>query len=254
VYTKPIDDITFSDVDEFVRAKNPESVILDYKGDWPRDLEKVIAAMANTQGGLILIGVTEESKTGVPKDIIGVELGQGEDSLRQRVVSTAYKGIYPPVMLEVTVCALDQEPSRAVVVVRVTPSDQAPHAIDNRRRVYVRVDSQDEPHSLATLGELEWLWDRRRQAEDRRNTLIEAAQERAEYFLWEDPPSAFPVPLLLRSWVVPYFYSGEEWLSLSTVKIIPYAVSLLDTALTYPTLAERVSIQNYTQVDCSSVK
>ena len=217
MYTKPIDEITFSDVEEFVRAKNRESIILDYKGDWPGDLAKVIAAMANTQGGVILIGVTEDDKTGLPQAIVGVELARGADSLRQRVVSTAYKGIYPPVMPQVGVCSLDQDPDRAVVVVRVDPSDQAPHAVDKRRKVYVRVDSQTEPHSLATLDELEWLWDRRRQAEEGRDALIEAAMERAAWIL-KRPANINEDPPLLRAWVVPHFYSGEEALPPNAVK------------------------------------
>jgi hypothetical protein len=215
MYTKPIDEITFSDIEEFVLENNCESIVLDYKGDWPSDLAKVIAAMANTQGGVILIGVTEDNKTGLPQDILGVELARGVDSLRQRVVSTAYKGIYPPVMPQVGVCSLDQDPDRAVVIVRVAPSVHTPHAVDSRRRIYVRVDSQTEPHSLATLDELEWLWDRRRQAEERRDALIESAIERATWILERPDTDESP---LLRAWVVPHFYSGEEALPPSTVK------------------------------------
>ncbi|MBM4466312.1 MAG: ATP-binding protein [Chloroflexi bacterium] len=216
MYTKPIDEITFSDIEEFVLGNNRESIVLDYKGDWPSDLAQVIAAMANTQGGVILIGVTEDNKTGLPQDILGVESARGADSLRQRVVSTAYKGVYPPVMPQVGVCSLDQDPDRAVVIVRVAPSVHTPHAVDSRRRIYVRVDSQTEPHSLATLDELEWLWDRRRQAEERRDALIEAAKERAAWILKH--PTDTNEPSLLRAWVASHFYSGEDALPLNVVK------------------------------------
>jgi hypothetical protein len=103
-----------------------------------------------------------------------------------------------------------------VVIIRVAPSDQAPHAVDERRKVYVRVDSQTEPHNLATLDQLEWLWDRRRKAEERRDALIEAAIERATWALQSSTDtSEFS---LLRVWVVPHFYSGEEILPLNAVK------------------------------------
>lgn len=215
MYRTPIDDVTFSDIQAFVSQENRETIILDYKEDWPKDLEKVIAAMANTQGGVILLGVTEQNKTGRPQEAIGVDLGPGADHLRQRVVSKSYEAIYPPVMPEVAVCPLDQDLSRAVVLIRVAPSDRTPHAVDQRRRIYVRVDSITEPHSLATLHELEWLWERRRKAEEGRTVLIEAAKERAAWILQrtEEEPEA-----ILRAWVAPYFHSGEEAVSLDTVR------------------------------------
>jgi len=212
MYVKPTDEITFSDVAAFIQEKNRENIILDYKGDWPRNLAKVIAAMANTQGGLIFIGVTEENNSGRPEDVVGVDLGRGEDQLRQRVISTAFQGIYPPVMPEVGACLLDSDPSRAVVIIRVVPSDRTPHAVDNRTKIYVRVDSQTVPYErLAALNELEWLWDRRRLAIENRDALVEAAMERAAWML--EPPVDIDEPSVLRVWVVPYFYSGEEALS-----------------------------------------
>lgn len=218
MYTKPIDAISFSEIKNFILEKNPESIILDYKHTWPKDLEKVMAAMANTQGGIIFVGVTEENKTGVPQDIVGVDLGNGEDELRQKIVSKAYKGIYPPLMPEISICRLDKYPDKAVVVIRILQSDQAPHAVDQRRRVYVRVDSQSEPHSLANLQQLEWLWEKRRKAEEGRITLVQAAQKRAEWLLhFKRPTAQAEPPLFLRLWIAPYFYSGQEAFSSNAV-------------------------------------
>ena len=68
LYTKPIDEINWDDVAAFCEQRIPEGSYLDYKEDFPRSLEKTIAAMANTIGGVILIGVAEdqESKPQVP--------------------------------------------------------------------------------------------------------------------------------------------------------------------------------------------
>lgn len=219
MYTKATDEICIADVQAFLEERNRESIILDYKADWPNDLSKVIAAMANTQGGVILIGVAEDGKDGYPREIVGIDLTPGGDLLRQRVVSTAYKAIYPPVRPDVVICPLDSDPNRAVIVIRVSPSDHAPHAVDNRRRIYVRVDSQTEPHSLATLDSLEWLWHRRQQAETGRDTLIEGAMERASYILGNPLDSGERVPLL-RTWIVSHFYSGEQALSLENAKVL----------------------------------
>jgi len=60
IYVKPINEITYDDVKNFIQKKIKENTFLDYKADFPRKLEKTIAAMANTHGGIIIIGVKEE--------------------------------------------------------------------------------------------------------------------------------------------------------------------------------------------------
>ena len=55
LWTKPIHEIAFADIDSFCQAGWEESTRLDYKGEWPNDLAKTMAAMANTVGGLIIL-------------------------------------------------------------------------------------------------------------------------------------------------------------------------------------------------------
>ena len=57
LWSTPVSQITFADVDQFCREMHPEGV-LDYQGvALPKDSAKTIAAFANTLGGLILLGV-----------------------------------------------------------------------------------------------------------------------------------------------------------------------------------------------------
>ncbi len=65
LFTKDITQITYEDVFIFCNQRLPESVHLDYKRDFPRNLEKTIAAFANTMGGLVIIGVEDDD--GKPK-------------------------------------------------------------------------------------------------------------------------------------------------------------------------------------------
>ena len=69
IYTTPIDNITWSAVEEFCAQGIAEGTYLDYKVEFPTELARTIAAMANTLGGVVLIGV-EESTDG--------EKGKGE--------------------------------------------------------------------------------------------------------------------------------------------------------------------------------
>lgn len=216
LYTKPLEDLVFTDVEAFVGEKHRESETLDYKQSWPRDLPKVIAAMANTYGGLVLVGVSEEDNTGLPDQIVGVPVKTGIDALRQRVISLAYDAVYPPIVPQVEAYALTEGADRAVVVIRVAQSDQTPHAVDGRRKIYVRVDSQSRPslYRLATIGEIEWLLDQRRRGEEFLVRQITAAQDRADEVLsgklMYRGDNRLPT---LDAWVAPRFYSGEEFLS-----------------------------------------
>jgi len=60
LYTKTIERITFEDVVNFCAERHRESTYLDYKRQIDNSLAKTIAAMANTWGGLVIIGVEDE--------------------------------------------------------------------------------------------------------------------------------------------------------------------------------------------------
>lgn len=180
LYSRPIDQVCYTDVDDFLRNKFPESEILEYKSDWPNDLERWLAAFANTNGGLVLIGVEEEKGTGRPKlPAEGVDLTEGEDAIRRCIGSKAYDGIYPPIAPEVAVCPNPNNPSRGVIVIRVPESHETPHATDSRQRIYVRVKSQNRfLVQQATLEEIERLWHRRKAAKQHREHMIRQARGR----------------------------------------------------------------------------
>ena len=58
-FKKPINQLTFEDVREFLKQGVPENTMLDYKLLLPKNNEKfakTIAAFANSLGGTIIIG------------------------------------------------------------------------------------------------------------------------------------------------------------------------------------------------------
>src|SRR5688572_12029863 len=61
-----IEQLTTELLDEFLHAKQPEGMKLDYKASFTKDLESLICAFANTYGGMIVIGVDEDKKTNTP--------------------------------------------------------------------------------------------------------------------------------------------------------------------------------------------
>ena len=126
---------------EYVRAfcdrdpKPRESIRLDFKaGDVPNKLGHVISAFAYTQGGMILLGVSGDADnravwppTGVPAK-----------GLSERVQEIA-NAIHPLVVIDPSdPLPLEDDPSRAVMVIRIPESDSAPHAVDGGRKIYER--------------------------------------------------------------------------------------------------------------------
>jgi hypothetical protein len=66
-----LETLSADDVQAYVEARVQEGVQLDYKGrDYPKDLEKTVAALSNTEGGLIVLGVEEEQT--IPTKIVGI--------------------------------------------------------------------------------------------------------------------------------------------------------------------------------------
>ena len=172
LFTKEITSITFEDVISFCKEQNPESFNLDYKQDFPQDLEKTISAFANTMGGLVIIGIEDaDSKPKLP--VIGLPYKEG---YRERVNSIILGNIYPPVFPEIQVCPPIN--NKTFVVIRVPQSNMTPHYIRHRTKAYVRTDDITHPETLATADRIEWLRDRRKKSEELKQLLYTSALER----------------------------------------------------------------------------
>jgi len=95
LYTKPINEIAWDDIEDFCNQRITEGLHLDYKRDFPQKLEKTISAMANTFGGIILIGVKEDDQSKPVVPITGIDLGRG---LSERVWNIILSNITPIVL------------------------------------------------------------------------------------------------------------------------------------------------------------
>jgi hypothetical protein len=152
---------------------------LDYKLKIPDDIEKTIAAFANTLGGIIILGVAEHKKHNTPiwPPTRGMSSTPG---LRERIVQKAHNAIYPPVKISVS-RVMDNEllPGKSIVIVRVDESRDAPHAVEYRKKIYIfeRVDNTSDPHTLADIDRIQYLLHRRQSIEDQREEMVGKALE-----------------------------------------------------------------------------
>jgi len=186
MFTLKPEEVNFEKIKSFCEEQIPEGETIEYKGDFPSNLEKSISAMANTYGGIILIGVEADKIKNTPNPSInGIKPEKG---LEERVTSICLRNIYPPYSPPIVkVCDFKNEKGedRAVVFIRVHESDQTPHAINNNTDVYLRIRSQNEPLKKgtlrkATLDEIDWLKNRRQKAVENRERLVEIADRRFE--------------------------------------------------------------------------
>jgi hypothetical protein len=184
LFNTPIDDIKIDDVEQFLQSGVREGTILEFKEQFPSKLEKNISSMANTFGGMILIGVEETSIGAGVLPIKGIPL---TDGLRERVIQIGLDAIFPPLIPQVRVVEFKSDvslaaPDKAVVVIRVHESDKG-YAVDQRTAIYVRADNVSDRMRKATVEEWEWFRQKRQKSVDVKSRAIQQAQQHAQQFL-----------------------------------------------------------------------
>lgn len=174
LYIKNIEETTWDDIENFCQQKLSEGAYLDYKEDFPKYLEKTISAMANTVGGIILIGVAEDDENKPVVPITGIPFVRG---LSERVMNIILSNITPPLFPEINICR-NSGGERAVVILRISQSYQSPHVIASNTKVYLRTGNRNNPEELAKIDDIEWLKNQRYKSEEFRKGLYERALQR----------------------------------------------------------------------------
>jgi len=128
---KPLNQIVYADIEQFVQERWPEGKTLDYKrdpygnkDDDKKELLKDMSSFANTQGGDILIGVDEDK--GVPTGIPGVTIPD-IDKEKLRLEEIIRRGLDP--RIEVAVHHVLTPASTTVIIIRVKESLLFPHRV-----------------------------------------------------------------------------------------------------------------------------
>lgn len=199
----PLETLTFEQLDAFLNARLPEGVRLDYKVDVPNDLDKIIAAFANTLGGIIVLGVDEDARAQPvwPPDAAAGKGMPETRGLPEKVTQIARDAIYPPVSIRLSPVIPNKHlpgENCVLLVIRVDDSRDV-HAIDKRRKVYIyeRDGSTSKPYGLADIDHLARMLERRRDIEQDREQMLRVEIERASSFM--------PGPPLRWAAVVPHY-------------------------------------------------
>lgn len=144
ILTKNIHDLKFSAIVEFCDQKILEGTQLDYKRKLPKDLAKHFATFSNTQGGLIIIGVGEDSK-GLPTTVEGVSNdGKLIDQIHQFASNVTPLPTYD-------VCATDEVGGNVFILVRIDEGAAAPYTTTSDPTVWIRNGNISTPASREEL-------------------------------------------------------------------------------------------------------
>jgi hypothetical protein len=184
---RPVEDITFQDVVDFCdQEQAPESTVLDYKQLMPRDLAKHIAAMSNRYGGLIIVGVAEDPKTGTPVRAEGLA---NDGKLIERANQFA-ANVRP-----IPTCAVrttNEVNGKVFLLVRIAEGGAPPYITTSEPTVYVRTGNVTIPLRQADADILGYLYGKRTEAETAQAENVARADTRLEAVIARMASAASP--------------------------------------------------------------
>jgi hypothetical protein len=170
VFSKPFNEVTFADVVAFCEQKHPESTTLDYKRELPRDLAKHFATFSNTLGGVIIVGVEEDRRTGLPAKCEGVS---NDGKLLERANQFAANvSPLPSYSARLT----DEVSDHVFLLISILEGDAPPYLANNDPTVWLRTGNVSTPLRQANRDELVRMVEKKTSAEAAREQNLEIAK------------------------------------------------------------------------------
>jgi hypothetical protein len=172
ILNNPISHFSFSDIAQFCAEGQIEGVQLDYKRELPaKGLTKHFSAFSNTRGGLLIIGVEEDSKTGKPVAWMGIDFDTKlVDKIHQYAASVEPRPAYE-------VHVTDEQKGKVFILVRVFEGDRTPYYVQNDANLYIRTGNITDPIGLASPEAAELLFGKKVKANLARQNYISRTDE-----------------------------------------------------------------------------
>lgn len=175
-FDKPLEALKYEDLDKLRENNVAEGYSIEYKRDVPgsepgRSIAKVIASFANTYGGWLILGITEEfnNEAGEPCGINLSDHPQAKETVQQWVQTR----IQPIPHFASQLLKSPEDEDKAVLVVRVSESWDTPHVMDDGV-VYRRTGEQSNPIEPETdRWTLDRLYQRRSEREQTMNRVLQ---------------------------------------------------------------------------------
>ncbi|MCY4568668.1 MAG: ATP-binding protein [Candidatus Poribacteria bacterium] len=184
MFTLLRDEITFGVAESFCK-EIPEGVRVEYKQEITH-IPKIVSSFANTLGGIFIIGVEADKETNMAIfPIKGIPKASG---IEEQIQRSASDGIYPAVMPDAKIVDIPNT-NNVVVVVRVDESVQAPHAIQNSTKIYVREGSTTPPYEFADVDRIVYMLKRREDSQVVARQVMARMEERIQALYATEEPT-----------------------------------------------------------------
>ena len=172
ILNNPINTFSFLDIAQFCEEGLIEGVQLDYKRELPaKGLAKHFASFSNTRGGLLIIGVEEDPKTGKPVAWEGISYdAKLVDRIHQYATSVEPRPAYD-------VHVTDVQREKVFILVRVFEGDRTPYYVQNDANLYIRTGNITDPISLASPEAAELLFGKKTKADLARQNYVSRTTE-----------------------------------------------------------------------------
>ncbi len=146
ILTKPITAFQFNDIVEFCQNGHPEGIQIDYKKEYSaKGLEKHFAALSNTRGGVIIIGVEEDKKIGKPISWEGIED-------KAQLIERAYQescNITPIPSIKIHKTNPDKK-GKVFILIRVLEGNKTPYYVQNDSNIWIRTGNISNPIDISS--------------------------------------------------------------------------------------------------------
>lgn len=172
ILNKSIDTFSFQNVVEFCKLGYREGTQIDYKLDLPKDsLARHFAAFSNTLGGVIIIGVEEDKKTGIPVAWNGVD----NDAKRIERIYQWAGDVEPHPLYKVH--ATNEENGKIFILVRIYEGDRTPYYVQNNANIWIRTGNVGNPIDTSSPDWTELLFGKKEKAQIARSNYLNRARE-----------------------------------------------------------------------------
>ena len=178
IISKPLASFSFDNIVAFAKENNQEGVQLDYKEELPdkKKLSQLVAAFANTRGGVIVVGVKENRENGRPAKWEGIR-----DDHHDEFVAQVIGNISPLPSYEFH--KTDDKDGKVFVLIRVFEGNQTPYYPHNDSNIWIRTGSIKKSVEIALPEHAELLFKKTDRAENGRHQNIILANKNYEAFL-----------------------------------------------------------------------
>jgi schlafen family protein len=152
---KNLDSIEKSDLENLISDRTVEGQRIEYKSqmyvyDQKREMLKDISAMANAEGGYLILGISEDGD-GYPQTLLGIENGEDE---KDKILQSCHSSIEGRILgLRIKVVEIGS--SKSVLVISIPGSSRKPHMVifDKHNKFYIRHDRHNLLMSLSEIKE-----------------------------------------------------------------------------------------------------